>query len=185
MNRKILILFICSIISSFSNGQNIQLNLSFFPDSKKINAKIKSTSNLKISADLEYTNEKWKQVSKNKLSDNKLYVVIYENNKLLDNSVAHKDIKPSEPPSYYEKEMKLAEERQNQKIKIPSMRSINLQYNILIYPTVESVFKEHPCEIFNCWYEFYTLQKGKKYTMELRLKVKSKVYKSNKVEFIY
>lgn len=181
---KILIVAMCFIINGFTKAQNIKMHLSF-NQRKQINIDIESIHNRKIGANLEYANERWKEISKNGLSENQLYLFIYDKDKLIDNSVAQKNIQPSEPPIYYEKRKNDAEIKKNAKINLCSKKLKNLQYNLLVYPNVDAVFKDNPCKIFNCWYEFYSLEKGKKYRMQIQLKVKSKIYKSNFVEFTY
>lgn len=185
INKQILILVIGFLTSNFTLAQNLQLNLSFLPKEKKVNLEIKSDSDLKIGANLEYANEHWKEISKNGLSKNHLYLFMYSNNKLLDNLVARRDVHPSEPPSHYEQQRKASEAKINAEIKLNARQSKNLKYDLLVYHNAEAVFKDYPCEVFNCWYEFYSLEKGKKYKMQVQLKIKSKIYKSNIVEFTY
>lgn len=172
--------------------QNIDLKLS--DNLHYIYISIKSDSNLEINKHIEYANNTFYQVKTMGITPNKLTLFLYdEKNNFIESGIANKTGKiefPSEEQlQAYFKEKEIIDKTRLEinkiSIYLPKFKNIKLEFPLLIYPKVESVFKDHPCTMLNCWYDFYTMEKGKKYKMQVQLKLKSKLYKSNIVEVVY
>ena len=173
-----LLIIIILLIANLNRGQNIQL--SFYEQEKLLKIKIRSKYKQKIYSKLEYANERWIQISKLGLHKNQLYLFLYnENNRLLDNSIAYKNIYTEETPDYYKEVIE-----KDIDYLYPNTSKI-LEYKLLFYNDIDSIFKDYPCKKFNCMYSYYNLEKGKKYKLQIQLKIRHHIYKSNFVEFIY
>ena len=191
MNRIIflVILLYCNCAFSQSISLKVSDNLQY------IYITVKSESIISIKKDIEYANNNFYQVKTIGVSPNKLTVFLYdEKGNFIESGIANKtigkaDFESAEQLDSYWKEKEILNKAYQDirqiKMKIPTSKNIILKYPFRIYSDATSLFKEYPCTMLNCWYEFYTLEKGRKYKMQIQLKVKSKIYRSNIVEFIY
>ncbi|MBT0551019.1 hypothetical protein [Riemerella anatipestifer] len=184
---KKIIHFFVIINTVLFHSQTVKININAITDNK-ISITICSNKELVLNEKLLYANDWIYQVSTLGISKNQLTLFVYnEKNKLIDSGVASRTLgKTDISPEEYEKLRKIDEKKkQNSRIFIPLNNHKEIHLDFRIFNSVEDVFKIYPCTMFGCWYDFYTLEKGKKYKLQIQLKVNSKIYKSNVVEFTY
>lgn len=184
--RKILCFFaMFHIILLYSQTVNIFLNLS---NNRDICIKVKSKIKLVLKNELRYANNSMYQVETLGIDKNQLTLFVYDTqDSLVESLVAFKpkgklDITLEE---YSEIEKKVEKEKQNARNIILPNKLKEINFDFKVFDSAEEVFKMYPCKLFDCWQDFYELKKGMKYKVQIQLKIKGKIYKSNTVEFIY
>ncbi|MDC8106504.1 hypothetical protein ACNFU2_16560 [Chryseobacterium sp. PTM-20240506] len=189
---KRIVFLITTLFYEFLFPQNIDLKLS--DNLQYINITLKSGNNLEIRKDIEYANNTFYQVKKSGIREKKLTLFLYdEKNNFIESGIANKigniRFESIEQSEAYWKEKEILEKARLDlsqiNINISKSKGVLLEFPFRVYADMESLFKDYPCTLLNCWYEFYSLERGKKYKMQVQLKIKSKIYKSNMVEFVY
>ncbi len=184
---KKIIHFLVIINTVLFHSQTVKININSVTDNK-ISITISSKTKLVLNEKLLYANDWMYQVNTLGIDKNQLTLFVYnEKNELIDSDVASRTLgKTDISPEEYERLRNINEtKKRNSAISIPLNQPKEIYLDFRIFNSVEDVFKIYPCTMFGCWYDFYTLEKGKKYKLQIQLKIKSKVYKSNIVEFIY
>lgn len=185
MKRIIQFFMLINAVLYYSQSIKLNINLS---TNNKIYIIISSETKLTLKENLLYANDWMYQVNTLGIAKNQLTLFLYdEKNKLIESEVASRPLGKYDITSEeYDKLIKINDKKKrNARIIISSNQSKKLNLDLRIFNNIEDVFKIYPCKIFNCWYDYYTLEKGKKYKIQIQLKVKSKVYKSNIIEFDY
>ncbi|REC48041.1 hypothetical protein [Chryseobacterium pennipullorum] len=184
MEKIIGMLFL--ILGIFFNAQ-VKIDLKYTKGAT-IKVNILSKENLQLSTSLNSTTLfMLGEISEYPMYDNSnLYLFLFdENGKPVPQRSASILPHPDKDPSYYKKELKEAEKKRKAKYTITANKPESLNFDFLIYKNEKEVFKAYPCKMFDCSYYYYTLQKGKKYKMQVQLQGTAEVYKSNTVEFTY
>ncbi|MDY3339280.1 hypothetical protein PG279_08840 [Riemerella anatipestifer] len=181
MKYLILILFFCNSL----NAQNITITL----QKKKNNLKVSIFSNedLILNTGTASTNIYgfMNKIDEYPMYEDILYLFVYENEKIIPQNKTSILLHPDKAPSFYKKELEKLEKTMCKKYIIKANKNKTLCFDFLVYKDDKEVFKDFPCRTLDCSYDYYTLERGKKYKMQIQLKVNSKIYKSNVVEFTY
>jgi hypothetical protein len=185
MKKSILFFVIINTVLFYS--QTVRINVNSVIDNK-ISLTISSTKKIILDDKLLYANDWIYQVNTLGIAKNQLTLFLYDNeNKLVESGVASRLIgKMDIPPEEYDRLKRINDEKNSEsKIFILSNQQKKMDLDFRVFDDVEDVFKIDPCTMLGCWYDFYTLKKGEKYKLQILLKLKSKTYKSNMIDFIY
>ncbi|MDC8106502.1 hypothetical protein ACNFU2_16550 [Chryseobacterium sp. PTM-20240506] len=177
------IIFLLAFCCSYA--QQVSINLQ--KQNNNLNVGIISNEKLNLNTDLTSTsiNGAMNETEIYPMYENNLYLFVFDGATVVPMQNAYILPHPDEPPSFYKKELENIEKRKNEKIFIHKGKIKKLKYKFLVYRNAKELFQDYPCRMFDCWYAFYSLERGKKYKMQVQLKIKSKIYKSNMVEFVY
>ena len=185
MKKSILFFVIINTVLFYS--QTVRINVNSVIDNK-ISLTISSTKKIILDDKLLYANDWIYQVNTLGIAKNQLTLFLYDNeNKLVESGVASRLIgKMDIPPEEYDRLKRINDEKNSEsKIFILSNQQKKMDLDFRVFDDVEDVFKIYPCTMLGCWYDFYTLKKGEKYKLQILLKLKSKTYKYNMIDFIY
>ncbi len=181
MKYIIPLIFFCSSM----NAQNVIIQLQKKKNCLKVS--IISNENIRLNTGITSTHIYgfMNKIDEYPIYEDNLYLFVTENEKIIPQNKTSILSHPDKPPLSYRKELEKSEEKMYKKYVIKANKIKTLSFDFLVYKDDKDVFRNYPCRMFDCSYDYYTLEKGKKYKMQIQLKIKSKIYKSNIVEFIY
>lgn len=183
---KKIIALIFFILGNISNAQ-LKIDLEY-TKGNKIKIDILSNKNLQLMANLNSTNllMNGQVIEYPMYNNNTLYFFVYnEIGELVPQRNAFVLPNPDKSPSFYKKDLENREKQKNIKYNIRAQKKETIYYSFLIFKNQKDVFKALPCKISNCSYDYYSLEKGKKYKIQVQLQHATEIYKSNIVEFTY
>lgn len=181
MKKSILLLFISYIMNAQKVGVFLQ------KDKNTIEVSIVSDSNMQLNIGLHSTHVYgvMNRIEEYPIYDNNLYLFVYENNEIIPKNEVLIMGQLDAPPSSYKKEIEFHSKKLYEKYIIRPNERKKIIFDFLVYKNDEEILKEYSCNFSNCFYDYYSLKKGKRYKMQIQLKIRGKIYKSNMVEFIY
>ncbi|WP_039965382.1 hypothetical protein [Bergeyella zoohelcum] len=167
------------------NAQRVDIFLQ--KDKNTLEVSIVSDSNIQLNMGLHSTHVYgvMDRIEEYPIYDNNLYLFVYENKEMIPKNEILIMGQPDAPPLSYKKEMESYSKKLYERYIIRPNERKKIIFDFLVHKNDEEVLKKYSCNIYNCFYDYYLLKRGKKYKLQIQLKIKSNVYKSNIVEFVY